>query len=239
MLSYDILIVSILQAFYLKHVIKMISKGIKMISSFKIKIKLKYKKMVMETKLSILNALEKNSDGLHLRKLTEVVDGSFPNIRRFVHVLESEGVVKTKQQGNLLNITLAESLQTVAYLKFVHTSRFMSLPPQFNIAMNDIFSQIQLKPTIALLVPASNQKKYVYNIVFVFQTIDRSEEIKQLIARIAAQHHILLDPVLIDYASFERGLLDKNHTFSKRIKEESIILLGTEYYYRLIWRSLR
>lgn len=60
--------------------------------------------MVVQTKLNILNALDLNPSGVHLRKLSEEVNGSFPNVRRFVNLLVKEGVIKTEHQGNLLNI---------------------------------------------------------------------------------------------------------------------------------------
>jgi len=218
--------------------IKIISKGIKIVSSC-VNEQRCNKKMVTETKISILDALERHSDGLHLRKLTSVVDGSFPNIRRFVHALKEEGVVKTEQQGNLLNIKLNDSIPTLAYLKFVQTERFMALSAPLQGVITEFLNRLPYKPVIALLVPAIAAKKHTYDLALIFQTVEHSEDIRRLLQEISARHGITLNPIIVDYTAFERSFLDHEHVFSNRIRHECIVFVGVEYYYRLLWRFLR
>ena len=109
--------------------------------------------MVIETKLKILDELERNSLGLHLRQLTKNVNGSFPNVRRFVQILEKEGVVKAEQKANLLNITLKNSPKTLAYLKLVHTTKFLAFSMPEQNAFQEFLHNLPIKnPTSLYLI---------------------------------------------------------------------------------------
>lgn len=193
--------------------------------------------MVMETKLSILDALDKNVNGLHLRKLTTVVDGSFPNIRRFVNVLAAEGVVKTEPQGNLLNITLTDSLQTLAYLKFVHTSRFtLTVSSKIQTAIVSFLAQLPTKPLIATVIPSSQGS---YDLLLVFQSLDRPEEYKSLLTKLTPHQNVQLNPLLFDYNTFEHAFADGTNSFIRRLRSTGIVVVGVEHYYTLLWRLTR
>ena len=60
----------------------------------------------METKLKIIEELEKNQKGVHLRELSRLVRTGLPNINRFVGILEKEKVIKKQREANLLKIFL-------------------------------------------------------------------------------------------------------------------------------------
>jgi len=197
----------------------------------------------METKLSILNALDKHSEGLHLRKLTEEIDGSFPNVRRFVLNLVDEGVLKTEQQGNLLNVKLNASLPTLAYLKEVHTSRLLEKSEAVRGFVFSIIQKLTIKPIIVLIFGAHAQEKIVgktapIEMLFVFQSVEQQDSLKQQIQQISQSFHLVINPVFVDYLTFEKSFLDREHAFSNKIRKENLIVIGVEYFYTLLWRFL-
>lgn len=198
--------------------------------------------MVAETKIQILDALEKHSAGLHLRGLTKEINGSFPNIRRFVLSLEQEGIVKTESQGNLTNITLNDSFSTSAYLKLVHTSRFLELDKNIQSTCEEIFKSMNIRPLIFLLfgdcVEQKNHKNSA-DILLVFQDKNNFEKINESILEISKKYKIKINLILLDYLSFEKGLLDNEDSISKKIRRNNIIVSGVEYYYASAWRFLR
>lgn len=178
----------------------------------------------METKLKILDELDRNSSGLHLRQLTKNVQGSFPNIIRFVQILEKEGVVKAEQKANLLNITLKDSPQTVAYLKMVHTFRFLFLSvPQQN-AIKDFLSKLPIKPLILSISSDFTQ------INLVFQKVENEKEIQNIANLINRQYQTKLSIKILDYLNVEKKPEEVQNN-------SSIIFLGIEHYYNLIWRK--
>ena len=179
---------------------------------------------MVETKVRILDEVDKNSLGIHLRQLSKNIQGSFPNIRRLVQVLEKEGIVRTEPHANLLNITLKESPQTLAYLKFVHTARFLALSISQQNAITDFLSKLPIKPVIVSIAKDPSQIKLV------FQKIENEKEIQSLAKLISSQYQVKLSAVLIEYAQLE-------HNVSEIQNNSDIILFGVEYYYQLLWRS--
>jgi hypothetical protein len=188
--------------------------------------------VIHETKLSILDVLDKHSRGLHLRKLAEATEGSFPNIRRFVQVLQAEGVVVTEPFGNLLTVRLAPSLLTLAYLKFVHTSRFLALSSQTQTIVHDLMQKLSSHPIIVLV---SSLKSSSLDITFVFQDLEHVEAVKKTIQSVAQYQGISIRPQFFDHASFSRTLSEAAQ-MEQQIRDTGIIFLGVEYYYELLWR---
>ena len=197
----------------------------------------------METKLSILNALDKHSEGLHLRKLAETVHGSFPNIRRFAYNLADEGVLKTERQGNLLNVKLNASLSTLAYMKEVHTARLLTRSESIKGFTLSIVQKLTPKPVIALIFGAYAQEKTPLkstplDVLFVFQNSEQQESLKQQVQQLSQSFHIAVNPIIVDYSTFEKSFMDREHTFSNKIRKENVLVVGVEYFYTLLWRFL-
>lgn len=204
--------------------------------------------MVTETKINILDELDRHRNGLHLRLLAQTVKGSFPNVRRFVQLLEKEGVVKTEHQGNLLNIKLNDSISTLSYLKFVHTSRFLMLSDSMQKAINEFYAKLTVKPLIFLAFGLSSKdgkisdvkKAQGADVLAVFQKVENENEnsIKEIASFVSKKYSVKINPIVVEYPAFERGFLDKGHALSNKIREDCIVLVGVEHYYNLLWRFL-
>ncbi len=198
--------------------------------------------MVVQTKLNILNALDLNPSGVHLRKLSEEVNGSFPNVRRFVNLLVKEGVIKTEHQGNLLNIKLKESFSTLAYLKFVHTFRFLELPESVSENIQFILENLEQKPLICLIFGSYAEQKKDFKkdpleILFVFQNIKNKKVLSENIKKLSKNKEI--NTFLIDYSFFKKNLFNKDNDLFNKIKKNNILIIGVDYYYNLLWRNLK
>lgn len=197
----------------------------------------------METKLKIIAELEKNKLGVHLRGLSRLVNSGLPNIRRFLIILEKEGVVRKEKEANLVRFKLRGSEKTIAYLKQVNTERFLSLPNKVQGAINEFLEELEIKPLIALIfgsyAKGNYDKKSDIDILLVFQKIENEKSIDNTTKRISMRTNTKISPVYVSYINFEKNFLDKNHDFSKEIRRDVIITLGIEHYYNLFWRFLR
>ena len=196
----------------------------------------------METKLKIIDELDKSCKGIHLRGLSRVVKTGLPNVRRFLVNLEDENVVKVEKSANLSIFKLKESEKTMAYLKQVHTERFLDLPGRIRLAISDFLKDIEISPLIALIFGSYASGNYTeesdIDLLLVFQKVDGRAEFERVAGRIGMRTNTKLSPIYISYPNFKKNFLDKNHDFSKEIRQNAIIINGIENYYSLLWRFL-
>ena len=103
----------------------------------------------METKLKIIEKLANKTEGIHLRELTRILKTGLPNIVRYANILEKESVIKKEKTANLVRLKLKEGLKTIAYLKQIHTERFLSLPEKIKSAIVDFIDGLE---TVSLII---------------------------------------------------------------------------------------
>ncbi len=179
----------------------------------------------METKSKIIAELEKNQSGIHLRGLSRLVNSGLPNVKRFLMILEKEGVVRKEKEANLIRFKL-------------HT-----FPGKVHAAINEFLEELEIKPLIALIfgsyAKGNFTKESDIDILLVFQKLENVKEIENTAKRISMRTNTKISPVYVNYNNFERNFLNKNHDFSKEIRQDVIIILGIEYYYSLLWRFLK
>ena len=197
----------------------------------------------METKIRIIDALDKNKNGIHIRGLTRIVKTSYNNTVRNIKILEKENTIKKEKEANLIKIKLKDNPLTIAYLKQAHTENFLKLPKKVSSSINEFLNEIQEKPLIALIFGSFAKGNYTENsdidILLVFQKINNQTNIENTAKRISMGTNTKLSPVYVDYKNFEKNFLNKSHEFSNEIRQNIIILEGIEHYYRLSWRFLK
>src|SRR3989338_6071254 len=129
----------------------------------------------METKIKIINVLDNNKNGVHIRELSRLVETSFNNTVRNINILETENAVKKEKDANLIKIKLKNNPLTVAYLKQVHTEKFLKLPKKVYTAATEFLDELHEKPLIALIFGSFAKGNYADNsdidILLVFQKI--------------------------------------------------------------------
>ncbi len=196
----------------------------------------------METKLKIISELERNHNGVHLREISRLVNSGLPNIKRFLEILEKDKIVRKEKDANLVKFSLREGEKTLAYLKQLNTERFLSLPVVIMGSIKDFISELEVKPLIVLIFGSyakeSYTKKSDIDILLVFQKIENVEKIENTARRISMRTNTKINSVYVSYNNFERNFLNKNHEFSREIRQDVIIFLGIEFYYKLLWRYL-
>ncbi|MFH1064902.1 MAG: nucleotidyltransferase domain-containing protein [Nanoarchaeota archaeon] len=197
----------------------------------------------METKLRIIDLLEKRTEGMHMRGLSRELDTGLMNVSRHAAALQKEGVIKRQKVANTVNLTLRESQRTIAYLKQANIERFLALPRNIQAAAADFLTELGQKPLIALIFGSYAKKNYTagsdIDILLVFQKVENKESIENTAKRISMRTNTRISPVYTDFKSFEKNFLDRGHDFSKEIRHASIVLSGTELYYPLVWRLNR
>ncbi len=197
----------------------------------------------METKLKLIELLEQAHKGIHLRELSRLLKTGLPNVIRYANILEKEGVIEKQKEANIIKIKLKESIKTVAYLKQVNSERFLSLPKKIQITVNDFLTELETKPLIALIFGSYAKKNYNsesdIDILLVFQNVKNEKTIENLSKKISMRTNTKIAPIYLDYENFEKNFLDKNHDFSKEIRQDIILLSGLELYYPLLWRFLK
>ena len=196
----------------------------------------------METKIKIIDALDKNKKGIHIRELARLVKTSYNNTARNIKILEKENTIKRIKDANLIKIKLRDSPLTVAYLKQAHTENFLKLPKKIINSASEFLNEMQEKPLIALVFGSFAKGNYTGNsdidVLLVFQKIINQADIENTAKRIGMRRNTKITPVYVDYGQFEKNFLNKNHEFSNEIRQNVIILAGIEHYYRLLWRFL-
>ena len=196
----------------------------------------------METKIKIIDALDKNKKGIHIRELARLVKTSYNNTARNIKILEKENTIKRIKDANLIKIKLKDSPLTVAYLKQAHTENFLKLPKKIINSASEFLNEMQEKPLIALVFGSFAKGNYTGNsdidVLLVFQKIINQADIENTAKRIGMRTNTKITPVYVDYGQFEKNFLNKNHEFSNEIRQNVIILTGIEHYYRLLWGFL-
>jgi predicted nucleotidyltransferase len=196
----------------------------------------------METKLKIIAELEKRHNGIHLRGLSRLVKTGLPNAKRFIDILEKEKVIRKQKEANLLKIYLRESQTTIAYLKQTNNEKFILLPVKTQNAITEFLNELETKPLIVLIfgsyAKGDYNKESDIDVLLVFQKLENAREIENTAKRISMRTGTKLNPVYLEYKNFEKNFLDKNHDFSKEIRQDVVIIFGVEIYYHLLWRFL-
>ena len=197
----------------------------------------------METKLKIIAELEKVHNGVHLRELSRLVKTGLPNAKRFIDILEKEKVIRKQKEANLLKIYLRESQTTIAYLKQTNNEKFILLPVKMQNAITEFLDELEIKPLIALIFGSYAKKNHTkesdIDILLVFQKLENVKEIENTARRISMRTGTKINPIYLEYRNFEKNFLDKNHDFSKEIRQDVIIINGGEFFYSLLWRFLK
>ena len=197
----------------------------------------------METKLRIIKEIEKRHNGIHLRELSRIVSSGLPNVKRFLEILEKEKVVKKEREANLVKFKLKESEKTAAYLRQVHTERFLVLPSKVKIAITDFLNELEIRSLIALIFGSYAKGNYTkesdIDVLLVFQKLENVKNIENVAKKISMRTNTKISPVYLDYKNFEKNFLDKEHDFSKEIRQDAIVIIGVENYYKLLWRFLK
>lgn len=197
----------------------------------------------MGTKLKIIAELEKRHEGVHLREISRLVKTGLPNAKRFIDILEKEKVIRKKKEANLLKIYLKEGQKTIAYLKQTNNEKFDLLPVKVQNAIIEFLDELEVKPLLAVIFGSYAKGNYTkdsdIDILLVFQKVESGKEIENTARRISMRTNTKISPVYVDYNNFEKNFLNKEHDFSREIRQDAIIIIGVEYYYKLLWRFLK
>ncbi len=196
----------------------------------------------METKLKLIGLLELEKQGIHLRELSRLLNTGLPNVKRYASILEKEKVIRMQKEANLLKLKLNKSPKTIAYLKQVNTEKFLALPRLIQTAVADFLDGLDEKPVITLIFGSYAKGNYTkdsdIDILLVFQKVENTKQIENTAKRISMRTNTRINPIYLDYKNFETNFLNREHDFSKEIRQQIIVLSGTETYYPLLWRFL-
>ena len=194
----------------------------------------------METKIRIIDALDKNKKGIHIRELERLIKTSYANTVRNITILEKENAIQKEKDANLVKIKLKNNPLTIAYLKQAHTENYLKLPKKVINAIQEFLTELPEKPLITLLFGSFAKKTHMDNsdidILLVFQKINNQATIENTAKRVSMKTNTQISPVYIEYGHFEKNFLNKNHEFSNEIRHDVIVLTGIEHYYALSWR---
>src|SRR3989338_3944746 len=187
----------------------------------------------METKIRIIDQLDKNRKGVHIRELARLIKTSYNNTVRNIGILEKENTIKKEKDANLIKLKLKNNPLTVAYLKQVHTENFLSLPKKISNAITEFLNELEEKPLIAILFGSYAKGNFIQNsdidILLVFQEITNQKNIENTAKRISARTNTKISPIYVSYKEFEKNFLDKEHEFSNEIRTNIIIINGIEH----------
>ena len=192
----------------------------------------------MKNKQKIIKILDENRKGKHIRELSRLIGTGLPNVKRYLDILEKEKIVKREKIGNIINSSLLYNNLLVPYLKQINTYKFIELPKNVQLAIQDFLDSLEQKPLISLIFGSYAKGSYTKNsdldIFLVFQNVNNEKNIEETTKRISMRSNININPIYIEYLTFKSNFMDKNHSFSNEIRNNVIIINGVEYYYELI-----
>ncbi len=190
----------------------------------------------------MISLLEEHKEGIHLREISRLLKTGLPNIIRYADTLEKERVIDKIKDANLIKLKLKESQKTVSYLKQVNTERFLALPRKIQISVTDFLSELEIKPLIAVIFGSYAKDNYTpdsdIDTLLVFQRVENEKQIEDTAKRISMRTNTKINPIYLEYKNFEKNFLNKEHDFSREIRQKVIVLHGVELYYSLLWRFL-
>ncbi|MEA3379201.1 MAG: nucleotidyltransferase domain-containing protein [Nanoarchaeota archaeon] len=196
----------------------------------------------MKTQLRMIELLEQHKEGIHLRGLSRLLKTGLPNVTRYANILEKVNVIQKEKEANLVKLKLKKSHKTIAYLKQVNTERFLSLPKRIQTAISDFLEELGLNPLITIIFGSYAKGNYTkdsdIDILLVFQKLENEKQIENTAKRISMRTNTNISSIYLNYKNFEKNFLNKEHDFSKEIRQKAIILSGVELYYSLLWRFL-
>ena len=196
----------------------------------------------MKTKLKMIDLLEQHKEGIHLRGLSRLLKTGLPNVTRYANILEKENVLQKKKEANLVILKLKKSQKTIAYLKQINTDRFLSLPKKIQIAVTDFSDELGVNPLLTIIFGSYAKGNYTKNsdidVLLVFQKLENEKQIENTAKRISMRTNTNINSIYLNYKNFEKNFLNKEHDFSKEIRQKIIIFSGVELYYSLLWRFL-
>jgi len=194
----------------------------------------------METRLKIIDVLDKNKNGVHIRELSRIVKTSYNNIIRNIKILESKNIIRKEKEANLIRIKLKNNPLTIAYLKQVHTENFLELPKKISISIIEFINELEIRPLITLIFGSYSKKNFTkesdIDIFLVFQKTENQISIENTAKRISMRTNLKINPIYVNYFDFEKNMLNKEHIFSNEIRNNIILLNGLEDYYSILWR---
>ncbi|MFH1591835.1 MAG: nucleotidyltransferase domain-containing protein [Candidatus Woesearchaeota archaeon] len=193
-------------------------------------------------KFRLIELLEQHKKGIHLRGLSRLLKTGLPNVVRYANLLQKEKVIGKEKDANLLKLKLKEHPKTIAYLKQVNTERFLAIPKRVQMAVNDFLNELDIKPLIAIIFGSYAKGNYTndsdIDLLLVFQEVKSTKEMKNKANKISMRTNTQINLIYLNYKNFEINFLNKDHDFSKEIRQKIIVLMGTEIYYKLLWRFL-
>ena len=197
----------------------------------------------METKLKIIREIERNHSGIHLRKISRLVNSGLPNVKRFLEILEKEKVVKKEKEANLVKFRLRRSQKTLAYLKQLNIERLLELPSKVQNAVIEFLDELEDRALIALIFGSYARGDYIrdsdIDVLLVFQKLENVKDIENIAKKISMRTNTNISAIYLEYKNFEKNFLNKEHDFSREIRQDVIVILGVENYYNLLWRFLK
>ena len=163
----------------------------------------------METKIRIIDALDKNKKGIHIRELERLIKTSYANTVRNITILEKENAIQKEKDANLVKIKLKNNPLTIAYLKQAHTENYLKLPKKVINAIQEFLTELPEKPLITLLFGSFAKKTHMDNsdidILLVFQKINNQATIENTAKRVSMKTNTQISPVYIEYGHFEKN----------------------------------
>ena len=197
----------------------------------------------METKLKIIREIERNHNGIHLRKISRLVNSGLPNVKRFLEILDKERVVKKEKEANLVKFRLRRSQKTLAYLKQLNIERLLELPSKVQNAVIEFLDELEDRALIALIFGSYARGDYIrdsdIDVLLVFQKLENVKDIENIAKKISMRTNTNISAIYLGYKNFEKNFLNKEHDFSREIRQDVIVILGVENYYNLLWRFLK
>lgn len=175
--------------------------------------------------------------GIHKRAISRELNLTMPSIDH--HLKKLSNVIKQKRSGNQINYFLDYSKEDLTPLICVlEHSRFKKLPNKTKLAITDFLKELEEKPLIALIFGSyannSFNESSDIDLLLVFQSLKDFKQIENLAKKVSMKTNTTLSPVYLNYEEFVGSFNNSTKEFFKQIRQNKLILIGTEWWRQLI-----
>lgn len=192
--------------------------------------------MYNNTKIRILEQIYTNQ-GIHKRELSKKLELGMPSIHYALQKIDK--LIKKQKVGNQIQYFLDYSKEGLSpILSTVEYSRFEKLPTKIKLSIRDLLKELKEKPILAIIFGSYANHTYTptsdIDILLVFQKVENSKQIENTAKKISMKTNTKLNPVYLDYHTFEESFHNSTKEFFNKLKKDKIVLIGMEW-----WRQLK
>lgn len=201
----------------------------------------------LKDKKEVLKAFVDISSWKTIKQVSKDIGLSYQPTYTYLVEYGEKGILRHKREGNIhlysLNLKNKSVIREIENIEFEKSQKLMAhLDKKISLALDEFLMQAQknlsLRATLLFGSSARKTRTEKSDIDIFIVAGDKDEtEIKRICNTINMKYNIHLSPVVVSLNEF-REMLIKRNDFTKNLINDKIILLGFEFYFNELIKSM-